>query len=233
MSLLELRTQQKQKFTHCLQQITLSSTFQSKFKSTIGKQYKYIQYQKCYKHQALQILSYQFSSMGGTNHARILQLSVNDHYRSLSLELDHIANTGMGLLIIDKNNNVCFIAYMYDQCDPPIFNIENANFAKKHQICSIAMKNDPMYRELVLSPKNSLKYGDMKMMEKAAIKPDLKGKGFLMFDVSFLMGILLGYKYEYALQTNPYTQAFGEALCKNKSMITTWRRTIIFDFFKV
>eukprot|EP01084_Bolivina_argentea_P256348 431563_1 len=231
-SLTELRKKQKKLFQDCLQKFTSSTKFTAAFNKAIGKKYKLIQYDSSYKHQSLQILSYQFSSMGGTNHAKILQLSANDHYRSLSLELDHLHNTGLGMIIIDKNNNVCFIVIMCDQYDLPTFNIENKIYHKKHEICLAALENDPMYQQLVLSSNNPTKYGDILVMDKAALRPDLRGKAFIAFDLSHIFGMLLGYKYVYAMETNPYTISLGNQLTieNNKSLITWWKRSSYFDF---
>merc|ERR1719491_785960 len=102
-TLAEHREKHKQLFKQCVSQFTNSPQFNRLLCTTLGDGFRVEQYDKRYKLQSLQILAYQFSSMGGTNHAKILQLSVADHYRALSHELDHLHETGLGYVLLDQH----------------------------------------------------------------------------------------------------------------------------------
>ena len=82
MSFSENRERNKRLYGQYLNKLTSSPKYLSKLK----KGYKVVQYESKFKHEVLQILAYAFSSIGGTNHAKVLQISVKDHYDILSSE---------------------------------------------------------------------------------------------------------------------------------------------------
>eukprot|EP01084_Bolivina_argentea_P209360 356634_1 len=237
MSLIELRNKNKRLFNEYLIQFMTSLKFNAALQSIYGnKKYRMVQYASCYKHQSLQILSYQFCSIGGTNHAKILQLSIKDHYNILSIELDHLENTGLGIVIVDKYNNVCLISYISDICDMPSFkSLNNISeiYHKKLEICNATLKNDPLYQKYVISKKHKLKYGKIMYADKIAIRPDLLGSGLALLDPSREITQLMGYKYMYYLHTNYKTILWGKWMETSSSLVKNgilWKQSSIFDF---
>lgn len=168
------RENQKRMYRQCLDQFSTSSQYNDFLASKLGAKYHLVQYDQRYKHETLQILTYQFSSMGGTNHAKILQLSVADGYRALSHELDHLHKTGLGLLLLDEHRRVCLIHYCWDHCDmPPSFDIRNDKYRRKYEICCAALHADPLYQKHIARKEGVIKYGEIQYDDMAAVRPDL------------------------------------------------------------
>ena len=152
-----------------------------------------------------------FWSIGGTNPPKILQLSVKDQYDVLSLELDHLAKTGLCVVVLDKNNRVAMISYGFDQCDKPSYNVEiNDGMQRKIEILDTALQSDHMYQQLVATRKNEIKYGEIYYHDKTAIRPDLLKQGIWRMDFHYLIYAVMGYKYIYNMFSNPYTMKAGE-----------------------
>ena len=214
MESLELkRERQKKLFNDLLKKHTSSTAFKKKLESALGKGARMVQYSAKYKHQALQILAYQFSSIGNTNHAKVLMLSVADHYKAISHELDHFGKTGLGAVILDKNNNVCWIQTTWDHCDlPSDFKIKNAKYRRKYEICSAALESDQLYQKMI----GSCKYGEVLYFDKNSCRPDLNGKGLRFISPQTAMWRETGYKYAYSLTTNPITIKWGNYLSNSR-----------------
>eukprot|EP01083_Nonionella_stella_P147629 466193_1 len=225
-SLEYVREQNKLTFEQLLNKETSMKHYQRALLKKLGDGAKVVQYNASHKHQSLQILSYMFSSMGGTNHAKILMLSAADHYASLSHELDHLAKAGLGFVIVDKNNNVCLVSYQWDHCDVPKYDIVNKNYLKKYEICTATLNSHPLYQQLIVSQSDRIKYGDIIYLDKIAVRPDLIGKGIWTLDPSFPILLKMGYKNSYSLETNPKTIALAQKLEKQ----TKHFKLSLFDF---
>ena len=236
-TLRERREKQKRLFKQCLARFTTSPQFNHLLLSTLGDTgYHLEQYDQRYKHQSLQILSYQFSSMGGTNHAKILQLSVSDHYQALSHELDHLHKAGLGFVLLDKHNEVCMVSYDWDHTDmPPPFETTNAIYNKKLEICNAALLNDSVYQtHVVVSRGRQLEYGQVLYKDKGAMRPDLEGTGMLrtgIMLIPWLFTYMAGYEMVYAIATNNKTMLMGHVLSRMGTIAkTNWRAPKYFDF---
>ena len=174
MSLPERREANKRAHKAYLKQLNASPQFQSFLTSRLGSDaYSLRQYEARYKHQCLQILSYQFSSMGGTNQAKILQLSVQDYYDALCADLDHLQLTGLGVVVLDARHEVCMVFYGWDQADLPpaparsIQNIDAklSKLRKKHELFSAVFARDPLYKRHIIA-QQPLEYGRVLYSDK-------------------------------------------------------------------
>eukprot|EP01083_Nonionella_stella_P052727 139793_1 len=224
-SLEYFREQNKLTFERLLNKETSSKHYQRSLLKKLGDGAKVVQYNASHKHQSLQILSYMFSSMGSTNHAKILMLSTADHYAALSYELDHLAKTGLGFVMLDKNNNVCLVCSQWDHCDRPKYKIVNNNVSKKSEICTAALNNHPLYQQLI-TQSDQIKYGELLYLDKIAVRPDLMGKGVPTLDLRFPILLKMGYINSYNLATSPKSIAVVQRMVKQTKRF----KLSMFDF---
>ena len=231
-SLEQKRKKYKKWFNTLLQKYAASSDFQKQLYTLIGPGAKIVQYSSKYKHQCLQILAYQFSSIGNTNHAKVLMLSAAGHHDVLSHELDHLDKTGLSSVILDKNDNVCWFQSVWDHCDmpPKDYEIKNTKYRRKYEICEAAFKNDPLYQKMIASRENDIQFGEVLYNDKSAIRPDLNGKGLLYISPDGKCWTDMGYKYSYSLPTNPKTIKWGKDMSKSKMYGPSKVRINVFDF---
>ncbi len=177
-------------------------TFNRALRIKFGKDYKMIQYSPKYKHESLQILSYQYSvTMGGSNDSLVLQLSMNDIYGLISAELDHLALHGFGHVILDENDRVCLVGYNWDHCHrPPKYETQNEKVNHMRELCSAAYKHD--------------KPGEIICGARLAARPDMRGKHLyqLIAQQKHLIRNLMGYKVTYGLYTHASTIQHNQSI---------------------
>jgi len=236
LTLAERREANRRAYRAGLQQLRVSPELKSFLTAKQGSDLFHLRpYDRRYKHQCLQILAYQFSSMSGVAHATILQLSVQDQYDALCAELDHLQVTGLGYVLLDQRQNVCVVGYDWDHADLPPPHISprdsaNSKYRKKCEINTGAMEKDSLFGKHV-SSQQPLEYGRVLMMDKIAVRPDLLERGlFRIGSISFILAHAMGYKCVFALQTNPKTIAAGDAVSGLRIGAFTFKRSSYFDF---
>eukprot|EP01084_Bolivina_argentea_P310136 536570_1 len=162
-----------------------------------------------HRNEAIDIISKQFSSVGGTIWSVVYGVSISDIYPEICMIVDHAINTQLSYVTLDHNNRIAQISILFDATDLPECDINTPplNIQKRTELFHERDKIHPFIYHLSDNIKYGLiKPGDCICAFKAAVRHDLMSKGYSVFGgMSYALQIGMGYKYSYATLTHPAT----------------------------
>eukprot|EP01084_Bolivina_argentea_P263853 446754_1 len=201
MSLESLRDENKIKWAHLSSKLFNCDTFQRHWNETLNlKEYKFSLIQKHHLNETLNILCYQYTSFGGANDSIVFMRNVNDNYLPYKNRLNFIIeHTGLGYVILDENNHVCFVYFGNDYCDQPKnVMLANNTYSNMVEIWTAAKHQDLLYNKNIKNNKH-IKYGQVFTNPCMATRPDVINKkiafSFLIFN--YMLYGMMGYKLFY------------------------------------
>ena len=229
--LLKHREIMKKKWKKDLKTFTNHQKFKTYWNDTLKlSQYKIVTMKERHIEEILTILCYSFSCLGGANNHSILMTSPNDSYLRFKCELEHALKTGLSFVILDKrNNNVVSLFYGFDFTDQPSYKgipvSKKLSYIKEmHKYAGDNM--DYIQKKFDYDLDKNVKYGDIFYAYQGAVRPDIKGKGFIVKSglYPFFAGFV-GFKHFIGDHVNPVTIKFGQS----KTILPYWKFRV-YDF---
>eukprot|EP01084_Bolivina_argentea_P248116 415019_1 len=219
--LTELRAKSKRLFNKYLFEIFNSDYYQNIWKQTIcsKKQFTIVQITSKYKPQIVNIISYCFSLASNGQIPCILNINVVGLYNEYNVKIDYIINNGLGYCVVDDNDNVIMIQFVFDSCDYPSIDQNTSwnQWTHEDELDEEIKKRAPIFPPL---DKHPIKYGEFAIDYHTVVRPDYWGK-LQVFKISLLFPVLIsmGYKYAAGMEVNPKTFYLLNKLAKQFAWI--------------
>eukprot|EP01084_Bolivina_argentea_P188370 324288_1 len=235
MSQLKLqRETMKLKWRQSLAAVIERPEFQNDWNNKLQlSQYHISSMKEHHMNEILTILCYAFSCLGGPNNHQILMTSPIDSYERFKHEIEHTLKTGFNFVILDKNNKVVALYYGFDYLDQPSF--EGVDITSKFkyikELHKYAFDNcEYIQKAFNYNVDKYVQYGDIFCGSVSAVRPDIKGKGFILKACLYdILSGMVGYKYEIADCVNRITIRSSEH--KAKLLSTYFCKTYDFRNF--
>eukprot|EP01084_Bolivina_argentea_P246595 412672_1 len=218
-----LRKQYKHLFKQHLQELINATEFKSYWNSKF-EAFHIVQLQKQHFIEAYNILCYQFSCSGGTNHSVTFMRSVIHPSVGFEIVLKHAIKTGLGFVVLDKHNHVIAIFFGNDESDIPPKRNKKTDIAKmstksRHvaEIFEVNYPKNAMYRKYILPKKGKAKFAEIFDYQVAAVKPGYENIKIASCCLPIIDAILFAmkYKYIYIDCAHPKTIYYRDTVLKN------------------
>eukprot|EP01083_Nonionella_stella_P035889 97884_1 len=196
--LLALRAQNKLKWKKYLNILWESKHFKEDVWTFEGcHDFKVTTFEPYHKNEVLDIILYQFSSRGNNTFHKILNTPVGALKPGCVKCLDHICNTGLGYVLLDRYNHVQGVFYGWDLRDEPMWEEDKEHIAsiKEDEICEKANKCHSFANNLFGIHKEKVKYGSVFFGEVLCVAPQLMSNGWFT-KLSFNICVLFGMEYD-------------------------------------
>merc|ERR1719242_1064416 len=168
----------------------------------------------CHFHEALNIISYQFSSSGGTMLRVVTQHTALQTYRIYEQVLSHVVQTGLNFIIVDQQDRVCAILFGFDIKDQPSHNVDTEENDLSHLQATILSKSN-LWKKYMHDP-NAYKFGELICDGHVAVRPDkIRLKlGILCTELYTVLAIATGYRMIWAAVSHPVTMRAARTLAQ-------------------
>jgi len=168
-----------------------------------------------HKKEVLDMICYQFSSCGNNTFHKILNTPVGALYHGCNDCLDHICQTGLGYVLLDKYNHVEGVFYGWDLRDEPVWNNETKYHHasnKEDEIIKKANSEHEFARHVFETNKECVRYGTVFFGEILCIKPHLMHNGWftkLSLNISIIFGLDYDVYYDFDFQPSRHLYKEG------------------------
>ena len=206
-----LRSKYKQLYGECLMKLTESTAFIEYWK-TLGlhqKGYHFKQIEAKHCEDVIHILSYQFSSTGSLSRNQLFIVSVDAKFPLFKATIDWTVETGLGFVILDKNDKVCAVSLSHDICDqnPNPHISKDKNLIHVMELVHTHRNIDNIWYQMIGNKraKNEWEKGEVAYENINAVASPLVHEGIESHGVSQIIFGMMGYKLYYSTTANIVT----------------------------
>lgn len=223
---LELR----KKFKTHFDIISGSNKFKSYMKNNgFDKLYEWVQINETHYIDALNIMSYAYCSIGGCLMDKLTFVGIEDNMKFRDIQLQRIINTGYGVVLLNKKNEIQCVNYGFDyqyNCDFSKLNVSESVIIGE-KILEYANDNNKKIQEII---KKGIQFGEVIINESVVVNPNLIGKGLFKIR-SPLMSIWASMGYNYNFLRAAHFATINTHLYKKNVIGCEWSFPSLYNYY--